>query len=333
MVSIKDVARVAGVSVSTVSHVINKTRYVSPGTTEAVEAAVRDLGYQPSFLARALKSKRTRTLGMLVTTSTNPFFAELVCGVEEACFQAGYSLILCNAGDQPGRQNAYLQTLMQKRIDGLVVMTIFRDPDFQEALSRLTTLPRAVLDPEPTPNACTVSDDSRGGGRLAGEAMVARGHIRVACLTGPAKHPRSQDRLQGFREALQEAGHALDPELIVVGGLSVRSGYEAMRKLLDATAPPTAVFAFNDLMAMGAYRAILERGLRIPEDISVMGYDDIELVSYLTPALTTVRQPGFGLGLEAAEALIGHLERGEALPDRILKQPELVLRESLCAAR
>ncbi|RYH08646.1 substrate-binding domain-containing protein [Tropicimonas sp. IMCC6043] len=332
MVSIKDVARAAGVSVSTVSHVVNKTRHVSPGATRAVEDAVRALGYQPSYLARALKSKRTRTLGMLVTSSTNPFFAELVCGVEEACFQAGYSLILCNAGDQPGRQAAYLQTLMQKRIDGLVVMTIFRDADFQDALSRLTALPRAVLDPEPTPRACTVSDDSRAGGRLAGEAIVARGHVRVGCLTGPVQHRRSQDRLRGFREAMEAAGHGLDPDLIRTGDLSLGGGYDGTVALLDNAAPPTAVFAFNDLMAMGAYRAVQERGLRIPDDISIVGYDDIELVSFLTPSLTTIHQPGIGLGLAAAGALIGHLERGEALPERILKQPELVLRDSLGAA-
>ncbi|MDV7143396.1 LacI family DNA-binding transcriptional regulator [Tropicimonas sp. TH_r6] len=329
MVSIKHVAQAAGVSVSTVSHVINKTRFVAPDTRAAVEKAVKDLDYQPSYLARALKSKRTHTLGMLVTSSTNPFFAEIVSGVEEGCYRAGYSLILCNAGDQPGRQRAYLQTLMQKRIDALVVMTTNRDPEFQEDLARLNTLPRAVLDSEPMPNACAIGDDSLLGGRLAGEALIQRGHDRIGCLTGPVNHPRSHDRLEGFEQAMSEAGLELDPDLIVTGDLSAHGGYEAMVELLDRAAPPSAVFAFNDLMAMGAYRAITERGLRIPEDISVIGYDDLEIASYLYPALTTIRQPGFGLGLEAAEILIGHLERGEELPALIRKLPELVARDSL----
>ncbi|NDR59331.1 substrate-binding domain-containing protein [Aliiruegeria sabulilitoris] len=329
MASIKDVAKTAGVSVSTVSHVVNKTRYVAPHTRAAVEKAVAEHAYQPSFLARALKSKRTRTLGMLVTSSTNPFFAEIISGVEEGCFQAGYSLILCNSGDQPGRQLTYLQTLMQKRIDALVVMTVNRDEDFQAELDRLSSLPRAMLDSEPMPNVCAIGDDSIRGGKLAGEALVAHGHSRIGCLTGPINHARSADRLDGFSQALDAAGLSLDPELVITGDLSARGGHEAMTQMLERTSPPTAVFAFNDLMAMGAYRAIAERGLRIPEDISVIGYDDVEIASYLYPALTTIRQPGFGLGLEAAELLIGHLERGDELPALIRKPPELINRDSL----
>ena len=202
MVSIKDVARAAGVSVSTVSHVVNKTRFVAPDTRAAVEKAVSELGYQPSYLARALKSKRTRTLGMLVTSSTNPFFAEIVSGVEEGCFRAGYSLILCNSGDQPGRQLTYLQTLMQKRIDALAVMTVDRDEDFQAELDRLTSLPSAVLDSAPMPNACAVGDDSILGGKLAGEALISHGHKRIGCLTGPINHSRYVDRLTGLIQGL-----------------------------------------------------------------------------------------------------------------------------------
>lgn len=329
MVSIKDVARAASVSVSTVSHVINKTRFVSPEATAAVEKAIGELGYQPSYLARALKSKRTRTLGMLVTSSTNPFFAEVISGVEEGCFRAGYSLILCNCGEQPGRQGSYLETLMQKRIDGLAVMTTNRDAGFQQELDRLGAMPRVVLDSSPMRHACAIGDDSVTGGRLAAEYLLSRGHHRVACLTGPESHPRSLDRLEGFKNALKEAGHTLDPELIAAGDLSARGGYEAMHALLERGDLPTALFAFNDLMAMGAYRAVYERGLSIPGDISVIGYDDLEIAAYMAPPLTTIRQQGFELGLEAAEILIGNLETGAALPEVIRKTPELVERASV----
>lgn len=329
MVSIKDVAKAAGVSVSTVSHVINKTRFVSPETTAAVTKAVDEMGYQPSYLARALKSKRTQTLGMLVTSSTNPFFAEVISGVEEGCFRAGYSLILCNCGEQPGRQSSYLGTLMQKRIDGLAVMTTNRDEDFQTELDRLGTMPRVVLDSAPMPHACAIGDDSVTGGLLAAEFLTSRGHSSIGCLTGPVTHPRSQDRLDGFEAGLRASGLSLERDLVVAGDLTAHGGYEAMRRLLDAARAPTAVFAFNDLMAMGAYRAILERGLSIPQDISVVGYDDLEIATYMVPALTTIHQPGFALGLEAAEILIGNLEQGSDLPEIIRKTPELVVRDSV----
>lgn len=329
MVSIKDVAQAAGVSVSTVSHVINKTRFVSPGTARAVQTAIDEMGYQPSYLARALKSKRTQTLGMLVTSSTNPFFAEVISGVEEGCFRAGYSLILCNCGDQPGRQSSYLETLMQKRIDGLAVMTTSRDAGFQQELERLGEMPRVVLDSAPMPHACAIGDDSVAGGRLAGEHLLARGNERAACLTGPVSHPRSRDRLNGFKSAMRAAGHALGDSLVATGDLTARGGYEAMQSLLGSGQRPTAVFAFNDLMAMGAYRAIMEHGLSVPGDISVIGYDDLEIATYMAPPLTTIHQPGFGLGLEAAEILIDNLENGTPLPDVISKMPQLVERDSV----
>ena len=329
MVSIKDVARLAGVSVSTVSHVLNKTRFVAPETAATVTKAIDALGYQPSYLARALKNKRTRTLGMLVTSSTNPFFAEVISGLEEGCFRAGYSLILCNCGNQPGRQRTYLDILRQKRIDGLAVMTTRRDADFQAELERLGTMPRVVLDSAPMPHACAIGDDSVAGGRLAAGHLIDRGHRRIACLTGPEDHPRSRDRLKGVLAGMQAAGLALDPRLVGSGELTSSGGYEAMGGLLDSGAAPTAVFAFNDLMAFGAYRAIQERGLSVPRDISVVGYDDLEIARFMVPALTTIRQPGFGLGLEAAEILIASLETGAELPEIIRKTPDLVIRDSV----
>ena len=329
MVSIKDVAKAAGVSVSTVSHVINETRFVAPETKENVKQAIRELGYQPSSLARALKVNRTKTIGMLVTSGTNPFFAEVVTGVEEGCFRNGYSLILCNSGNQPGRQSTYLDTLMQKRIDALVVMTVHRDPEFQAALERLDKLPKVILDSEPFPNACAIGDDSVLGGRLAASLLIDRGYEQIGCLTGPEGHPRSLERFRGFEEAMQEAEKPVRPEWIVGDSLSALGGYRAMNRLLDGGPVPRALFAFNDLMAMGAYRAIMERGLSIPEDISMVGYDDLEIASYLVPALTTIRQPSFDLGLEAAGILIRHLERKAAIPPLIQLTPELVVRDSV----
>lgn len=329
MPSIKDVAAAAGVSVSTVSHVVNKTRFVSPEVTSDVEKAIASLGYQPSYLARALKTKRTRTIGMLVTSSTNPFFAEVVSGVEEGCYRNGYSLVLGNSGELPGRQLSYLETLLQKRIDALAIMTTSLDKEFQMELDQQPTLPRIVLDSDPIANGCAISDDSVIGGQLATEYLINQGHTRIGCLTGPSHHPRSMERLQGFKDAMEAAGLPISDNWIAAGQLTAQSGYDAASRLLATEDLPTALFAFNDLMATGAYRAIQERGLKIPDDISIVGYDDIEIASYLVPALTTIRQKGFELGLEAAEMLVRHLEKGETLPAQVRRTPELVIRESV----
>ncbi len=329
MINIKDVAQAAGVSVSTVSHVINETRFVAPATKENVKRAISELGYHPSSLARALKIKRSKTIGMLVTSSTNPFFAEVISGVEEGCFRNDFSLILCNTGDQPGRQHAYLDTLMQKRIDALVIMTASRDADFQQALERLGDLPRVILDSEPSAGACAIGDDSVLGGRLATDFLIERGFDRIACLSGPADHPRSNDRRQGFEQAMNLGERHIRPDWVVADDLSAPGGYRAMQRILDTDNCPEAVFAFNDLMAVGAYRAIMERGLTIPDDLSIIGYDDLEIASYLVPALTTIRQPSFDLGLEAAEILIHCLKDKSDIPPRVQFTPELILRDSV----
>ena len=329
MASIKDVARAAGVSVSTVSHVINKTRFVSPETTIAVQKIVDDLGFQPSYLARALKSKRTQTIGMLVTSSTNPFFAEIVSGVEEGCYRNGYSLILGNSGESPGRQLSYLDTLTRRRIDAIVIMTASRDADFQSQLDHRVTIPRVVLDSEPIQNGCAIGDDSVTGGYLATEYLIRQGHKKIGCLTGPNYLPRSNERLFGYKKAMNTAGLPINDNWIVAAELTAQKGHGAATQLLGLKDRPTALFAFNDLMAAGAYRAIQESNLSIPNDISIIGYDDIEIASYLYPALTTIRQPGFELGLEAADILIKHLENGVELPPLVRKTPELIVRSSV----
>jgi LacI family transcriptional regulator len=294
-----------------------------------VERAIRELGYQPSFLARALKGKRTKTIGMLVTSSTNPFFAEVVSGVEEGCFRRGFNLILCISRDQRGRQLSYLDMLMQKRIDALVVMTVSRDSDFQQALGRLGDLPKVILDSEPFPNACAIGDDSVLGGRLATDFLIERGFQQIGCLTGPQRHPRSRDRFRSFEDAMRATGRPINSDWIVASDLTASGGYEAMTRIFDAGPPPSALFAFNDLMAMGAYPAVMERGLSIPGDISVVGYDDLEIATFLFPALTTIRQPSFDLGLKAAEILIRHLEDKIEIPPLIQLMPELIVRDSV----
>jgi len=335
--NIKDVAREAGVSVTTVSHVVNGTRPVAPATQERVQKAISRLGYHPSGVARALKAQRTHTIGMIVTSSTNPFFAEVIRGVETACYDRGYSLILCNSGDVLDKLVGYLRALMMKRIDGLVVMTTNISQDFFHNLKTARRVPVVAIDTDPGHGAIdsVINDDSLLGGRLAGAYLAGRGFTRIACITGPRGHPRSEERLAGFAAALREAGRVLLPALSVPSDLTVGGGYRAMQTLLDLPpgAGPQAVFAFNDLLAMGALCAVNERRLRVPDDISIMGYDDIEYAAYTSSPLTTIRQPTFELGATAAEVLVAHLEQGVGIPHVLALKPTLCERRSVGRAR
>lgn len=347
--TLRDVARAAGVSASTVSHVVNETRPVAAATLRRVRAAIADLGYRPSAVARALKADRTGTVGMLVTSSTNPFFAEVIRGFEAGCFGRGYSVILGNTGDVAARLEAYRETLLAKRIDGLAVMTTNMDHGFLAGLAASRGLgasgglgasraaggsrpvPVVAIDTRPLPGVTVVTDDSVLGGALAGRYLCERGFRRIAVVTGPAGHPRSEQRLAGFRAALAEAGIAPDPDLAVVSDLTIGGGFAAVGELLgrgDGTLPE-ALFCLNDLLAVGALCALARRGLAVPRDISVIGYDDVELAAYTVPPLTTIRQPAAEIGRAAAGLLIDQIEgRADARPALALS-PVLVERESV----
>ncbi|MFC2969514.1 LacI family DNA-binding transcriptional regulator [Acidimangrovimonas pyrenivorans] len=330
-ITIKDVARAAGVSNSTVSHVINGTRFVSPETTERVKSAIARLGFAPNGVAQALKGSRTRTIGMIVTSSTNPFFAALIHGVEAACFTRGYSLVLCNSEDDRDKAQGYLETLRAKRIDALIVLSANQQPGLTAELAGAAGVPTVALDDEEAAPATSIADDSLAGGALAAAYLAGRGFRRIACVTGPAQHPRSAIRFKGFTEELARRGIAFDPALAIPSEPTVAGGDRAMRSLLELPPGrrPQAVFCFNDVMAIGALSAAYECGLDVPGQISVMGYDDIEIAAFTAPPLTTIRQPVAELGLRAASVIIDHLETGAALPDRIRLAPELVERRSV----
>lgn len=331
MIRLKDVARQAGVSITTVSHVVNGTRRVAPETQARVQRAIAELGYRPDSVARTLRSNRSHTIGMIVTTANNPFFSEIIRGVEDHCFASGYSLVLCNADDADDKQLAYLQTLLEKRVDGLIVMTSWNGPAFLEAL-RGQRLPTVLMDADPESihaDIAVVNDDSRLGARLAIDFLLEQGFEDIALLTGPCDHPRSRERLAGALATLETAGIAIPTERIVTTNLLADGGFQAMQRLLEGPAHPQAVFAFNDLVALGAMRAAREQGLALPDDLSVIGYDDIELGRYLSPALTTIHQPIYELGATAIAQLIDRLERQRPLAPTQRLAPRLVIRESV----
>lgn len=329
MATIKDVAARAGISYTTVSHVVNGTRPVSDTVRGKVEAAIAELGYVPSGVARSLRAQATGTLGLLVPNASNPYFAELARGIEDHAERNGYSVILCNSDDDIDKQLRYLRVLVERRIDGLIVATVASDTAFAEALASLK-VPLMLVDRSlDGVTADRVQVDHERGGFLATQHLLELGHRRIACIGGPASTQVAQLRAAGYRRAL--AGAGVEPLPVADCAFTSPAGYAAAQALLTGDKPPTAIFAGNDMIALGVLRAAAERGVRVPEQLSVVGFDDIEVSRYLYPALTTVGQSIGQLGEIAAARLLARIREPELSAAHQLVEPTLVLRESSAA--
>ncbi|ELY2498271.1 ribose operon transcriptional repressor RbsR [Cronobacter sp. JZ38] len=329
MATMKDVARLAGVSTSTVSHVINKDRFVSDAIRVRVEDAVRTLNYAPSALARSLKLNQTRTIGMLITASSNPFYSELVRGVERSCFERGYSLVLCNTEGDEQRMNRNLETLLQKRVDGLLLLCTETHQPSPAIMTRYPAIPTVMMDWSPFDgDSDVIQDNSLLGGDIATRHLIEKGFTRIACVTGPLDKTPARQRLEGYRTAMRRAGLPVPEGYEVIGDFEFAGGLRAMQSLLALPEPPQAVFMGNDAMAVGAYQALYQAGLRIPQDIALVGYDDIELARYMTPPLTTIHQPKDELGELAIDVLIHRMAQPELQQQRLQLTPVLMERGS-----
>jgi len=326
--TIKDVALQAQVSVTTVSHVVNGTRFVSEAARQRVQQAIEELRYVPSALARSLKSNRTHTVGMMIPNSSNPYFAEIIRGIEDTCYEAGFNVILCNSDDDPLKQSTYVRLLSEKQVDGLIVMSSGADGELLDTL-RDANMPQVVVDREIDDlEADLVEVNHEAGGVIATQHLLSLGHRRIACIAGPQTLSSARQRVLGYHRALREAGLSVDDRLLRSADFTSAGGHAAMASLLDAGAQPTAVFVSNDLMAIGAICAAASHGLRIPQDLSVIGFDDIALSAYSNPPLTTVAQPKHRTGELAAQLLMQRIaDRGRALQREIL-QPSLTVRQS-----
>ncbi len=330
MATMKDIAKLAKVSTSTVSHVINKTRYVSDEIAERVNQAAKALNYSPSALARSLKMNRTKTIGMLVTTSTNPFFGEVVKGVERSCYHQGYSLILCNTEGDSERMRASIDTLLQKRVDGLLLMCTTLVGKRFDIFERYPDIPLVVMDWGPMLfTSDKIQDNSLQGGYMATEYLIKSGHTEIGCITGPLFKHQAQMRYQGYKQAMADAGLACRAHWIAEGDFECESGYQSFKALHNKGALPSALFVCNDMMAMGVINAANELGVRIPQDISLIGYDDIHIAKFMTPSLTTIHQPKYRLGKAAVEALLQRLEHPDCDPQMVQLEPTLIERSSV----
>ncbi|TXY05709.1 substrate-binding domain-containing protein [Vibrio mimicus] len=330
MATMKDIARLAGVSTSTVSHVINKSRFVSDEIAERVNNAAQQLNYAPSALARSLKMNRTKTIGMLVTTSTNPFFGEVVKGVERSCYHKGYNLILCNTEGDNQRMKASINTLLQKRVDGLLLMCSTLEGERLDVFDRYPDIPVVVMDWGPILFASDkIQDNSLQGGYMAAKHLIECGHREIGCITGPLIRHQAQMRYEGYKRALSEKGIAINPDWIVESDFECEGGYQAFEKLYERGKLPSALFVCNDMMAMGVIQAANQRGLRVPGDLSLIGYDDVHIAKFMSPALTTIHQPKYRLGKAAIDTLLYRLENPDTTAQVVQLEPTLVVRSSV----
>jgi len=330
-ITINQVADEAGVSIQTVSRVINDRYDVSAETRQRVQEAITRLGYQPNAIARGLASRRSRTLGIVAYDFTDFFFTQVVTGAEQEARAQNYFFMLgstnCGQGDEP----KYLRLLTERHVEGVLFARAGSHNDNQHLQNLQKTGVPVVTTGYYLPDASfTVIDiNNTQGGSKAVDFLIQNGHRQIAMITGPEQIKSVYDRSNGYRQALERAGILYDPDLVVEGNWLHRSGYQAMNDLLAAGKKFSAVFTQNDRMAIGAISALSQAGLHVPEDISIVGYDDVPEAEFASTPLTTVRQPMEEVGQIATRLLINHINNPDAAPTQILLDTELIIRSSV----
>ncbi len=332
--NLEQIAQKSGVSRSTVSRVINHDPRVSPDTRARVELVIKQLDYQPNAAARSLAGGRSHVLGLVIPMGvgrifTDPYFPLLIQGVSSACNALNYSVMLWIA--EPEYERRTIGNILNNRlIDGVILSSMMTDDPILEALAQ-AELPFILIGRHPSNNQVNYVDvDNTNSAREIVSYLLRMGYRRVATITGPQNMIAGIDRLEGYHAALRFWGVAMDARLIVDGDFSEEGGYAAMQRLLPLR--PDAVFAASDAMALGALRAIQEAGLKVPQDMGLVGYDDMPFVARTNPPITTVRQPTLKVGAVATETLIGLIEQPGSGPHRIILPTEMVIRESCRSA-
>ncbi len=330
MVNIRDVAKLAGVAPITVSRVINNSDSVNPATRERVQKAIDELHYVPNTLAKSLRSRQTQTIALILTDITNPFWTTIARGVEDAAAESGFHTILCNTDENPAKEATYINLLLQRRVDGIIIAPTTPDKT-RLALLKRHQVPCVLIDRRVAGfKADAVYGDSRTGARVLTEHLINLGHRRIAIVNGPCSISTAQDRTDGYRAALRRHQIPLEDGLIMEGGeFKQTSGYQHVKQLLAHHPRPTAIFAANNLIAVGALQALREAGLRVPEDMAIVCFDDIGLASVVEPFFTVVAQPAYEMGEKAARLLIERLAVKRNIKTReIVFAPQLIIRQS-----
>jgi len=331
-VTMRQIAERAHVSIGTVSHVINDTARVREKLKQRVLEAIGSLGYQPSQLARGLRRNQTSMLVMIIPDVTNPFFPAVVRGVEDIAYKNSFRLVLCNADNDPRKEISYLNELRSYRPAGWLVIPSV-DSEIAMHLKSVASGPPVVcIDRQPkgwSGDVALVANET--GAYSAARHLLRMGHRQLAVITGPLHLANAVERLNGFKRALAEAKVSIEPDYVQEARFERNSGYQAATRLLRMLPRPTAIFACNDLMALGVLLAARELDLRCPEEISVVGFDNLDFAEFTAPALTTVYQPGYQLGTTAARLLLERIAGLKQPAQKIVLPTELKIRQSVAA--
>jgi LacI family transcriptional regulator len=331
MADIRRVAELASVSLGTVSNVLNHPHLVSEHTRRRVEQAIAETGFVRNGSARQLRAGHSPLIGLIVLDVSNPFFTEVARGVEDAANATGSIVILCNSDDSVTKEQHYLQSLEEQRVQGLLITPVSNSEASVQQLRRHGIAVVFLDHPSRSPDLCSVAVDDVLGGELAATHLFAQGHRRIGFLHGPATIRQIAERQRGVRRAVKRFG--LDPQRallnITVPGQNTSEGEASVEALFASEPRPTAVFCANDLLALGLIRGLAKQGIRVPEDLAVVGYDDVDFANVLSPPLTTIRQPKYELGYKAAQLLLEETQYPEHhTHDQVLFRPELLVRES-----
>jgi DNA-binding LacI/PurR family transcriptional regulator len=332
LISIKDIARVAKVSHSTVSRALHNSSLVNQQTGERIRQIAREKGYRPSAVARSLVTKRTKTIGVVVTRIADPFIAEVVNGIEEVANDHGYSVFLANSNANPDREVKVVHSFHERRVDGILVTASRVGALYMPLLAEMKVPTVLINNQHPGDFVHSVTIDNPAASRQATEHLISLGHKRIAYIGDQFGFQSDTERFAGYRSALEVADIPFLPDLTVHGDGKAEGGMRAMERLLTLPEPPTAVFCYNDMSALGALRAIHAHGLRVPDDISVVGFDDLFIALYSNPSLTTISQPMRQMGTMAMEILL-KLFSGSNSKTNIKVQGQLIVRESTAPPR
>lgn len=329
MATMRDVAKLAGVAPITVSRVINNSGYVSPETRAAVEAAAADLNYVPNMLAHSLRSKSTQTIALIMADITNPFWTSVARGVEDAASEQGFIVIFCNTDENTAKEEQYLSMLLRRRVDGVILVPTSNSGETVAQLQaqgvEVVVLDRQVQDAV----VDVVRGDSFLGAYELTRHLTALGHRRIGMLNGSSKVSVSIERLNGYLHALAEAGIQPEQELIIHGQFAVESGYNMARQILAHPARPSALFTANNFIAIGALRALSESGLRVPDQISIVSFDDLPFTYAREQLITVAAQPTYTLGAIATQRLLKRISADDDPPvEDIIVPVEVIIRAS-----
>lgn len=330
-VTINDIAKLANVSKASVSRVINnKSEGVGKETRDRILKVIEEHQFQPSMLARGLVTKRTKTIGLIIPDITNPFFPQLVRGAEDYASKYGYNIFLGNTDKSVNKEKEYLDAFVEKSVDGVILTSNISEADSQYKLLKQSSTPCVLLDRyvEYEDYEAGVYLDNVKGAYMATELLLSHGHTNIAFIAGPLMVATSVNRIAGFKKAHNEKGLPINDDLIVEGDYMMDSGYKLVDRLIEEGKKFTAIVAGNDMMAIGAMKALKRRGIGIPNDIEIVGFDNIEISQIVEPALSTVAQPAYEMGAQGAKLLIKLIEKKKLRNKNVILEPELIIRGS-----